>query len=147
MPTLSSLALAATYDCVVDDASIGLFRARLVPSTGGGSSGSSPVPYTSSSESWAAFQPVLALTWTRTYRTVVSAKVMFTVLAPVGLKALAEEAASVANDVPLVLPRTLRVSLRASQAVGSFRDASLMGTLLPRSTWTHCGNAPEGPSQ
>ncbi len=61
-----SLAWAATYDWVTDEASIGLLRARLVP-VGGGSTGPPPSwPKTSSSDNWAAFQPVLAATWTRT---------------------------------------------------------------------------------
>ncbi len=67
---LSSFAFFATNCHSVDDASIGLFRARLAPAGGWGfpGPGSVPpaVPRTSSSQSCPAGQPVFAVICTRT---------------------------------------------------------------------------------
>src|SRR5690606_6252404 len=67
--TSPSLAFCATYVWVCEEALIGLPRARSMPGSGPGSS-SSGSPWTSSSDSWAAGQPVLAVMWSRTYRAV-----------------------------------------------------------------------------
>lgn len=143
---LSSTAFAATYVWVVEVASIGLLRARLVP-VGGGSTGPPLWPWTSTSESWAAFQPVLAVTWTRRYRTVAEARPMVTVFAAAGSKDRGWAAARVVKVPPSVLPSTATVWERASQPVGSLRTASSTRVPAPRSICTHCGNDPAGPSQ
>lgn len=132
----------------MEDASTGLPRARSVPSAGG-CSGSPPpsAPYTSIADSWAAFQPVLAVTRTLRWRTSRPGKVSVTVLARSGSKRWAAEADSAVNDEPSVLPSTARVWVRASQAAGSFSTTSSTRTAPPRSTRTDWGKEPKGPSQ
>ncbi len=87
------------------------------------------------------------VTCTRTYRTAEAVKEIPTVFAPDGSNTRPVDTASVLKAVPSVLPSTLRVSVRAPQEDGSFSATEWMLTLLPRSTCTHCGNAPAGLSQ
>lgn len=134
------MAWAATYVWVEDDASIGLFSARLEPSAGFGPEPSSP--WTSTWESCAAFQPVLAVTCTRMYRTCRAAKPTVTVLPDAGLNTRAAEADRVLKLLPSVLPWTASVWVRASQAAGSFSTTWSTSKRPPRSTLTHCGKVP-----
>jgi hypothetical protein len=45
------------------------------------------------------------------------------------------------NDVPLVLPRTVRVWVRDSQFAGSFNTSRDRAFVDPRSAWSHWGKA------
>ena len=82
-----------------------------------------PPEKTSSSDSWAAVQPVLAVKLSCTYWSLVPAgSGMVTVLPVDGLKVYPAEATIWLNVVPLVLPRTDRVSVRVAQAVAGGRS-------------------------
>ena len=94
------------------------------------------------SETWPAGQPVFAVKFSLRYRVVVLVKVIVTVFPVDGLKVYAAEPTMVLNVVPSVLPRTERVCVRVAQDVDGGRSRTMRATalLLPRSTWSHCGN-------
>ncbi|CAO0827413.1 hypothetical protein SMICM17S_05591 [Streptomyces microflavus] len=102
---------------------------------------------TSSSESWAACQPVLAVMFTRTKRVSVAGKVTFTALAAPGVKEYAAELFRVAKLVPSALPWRDSVCVRLSQDGGSFRVTSSTRAAVPRSVCTHWGSPPPALSQ
>ena len=77
----------------------------------------------------------------RTYRALVAGKLIVTVLVPENVRP-AEETI-VEKPLPLVLPWTERVSVRLPHPSGSLRTTWSMLIELPRSTWAHCGRAPE----
>ncbi|KFG76981.1 hypothetical protein FM21_13175 [Streptomyces mutabilis] len=68
-------------------------------------------------------------------------------LARAGSKARAEEASRVRKVEPSVLPWRERVWLRLSQPTGSLSTTRSTSRASPRSTCTHCGKEPAGPSQ
>ncbi|GGM09430.1 hypothetical protein GCM10007977_008210 [Dactylosporangium sucinum] len=66
-----------------------------------------------------------------------------TVLPEPGAKLYPVEVTMSEKVVPFVLPWMASVSVRAPQLAGSIRLTELTGTAEPRSTCSHCGNAPE----
>lgn len=79
-------------------------------------------PCTSSSESWAACQPVLAVMWTRTKRAWAAGKPTVTVLPAPGLKEYVAEFLRVVKLVPSALPWTESVWFRLSQPMRQLQD-------------------------
>jgi hypothetical protein len=100
-----------------------------------------PAPYTSSSASWAACHPVLAVMATRTYRADPAGKLIVTALPLAGLNVWTAEPLRLVNDEPVVLPCTDSVWLRDPQPVGSFSTTWSTLVAVPRSTCAHCGKA------
>ena len=97
-------------------------------------------PCTSNSDSCAAGQPVLALTFSRTNRGLPVTSTV-TVLALAGSKTYPAEGFRSLKLVPSVLPCTLKVSVRAPQfAAGSLSTSWATSVGAPRSACTHCGN-------
>jgi hypothetical protein len=80
---------------------------------------------------------------------VAAVKSMVTVLPVAGLKTRPVLPERVLQVELLVLPSTLSVWVRVAQSDGggSLSLTWSIATLLPRSTWTHCGNALLGLSQ
>ncbi len=68
---------------------------------------------------------------------------MVTVLLLPGEKTCPAEEVMAEKLVPFVLPCTVSVSVRWPQPSGSLSTTWSMLTVLPRSTWPHCGRAPE----
>src|SRR5690606_22877231 len=133
------------YRHSVEDAAAGRPDARFEPVGWPGSPGSpgsvvSAVPRTRSSESWAAGQPVFAVTCTRTYRPDVSGTSTVTVLPDAGSNVYAWLAVRVVKLAPSVLACTLSVWCRASHPAGSVSTTSSTAAGEPRSTCAHCGN-------
>src|SRR5690349_14195368 len=77
--------------------------------------------------------------FTRTYRVLVAAKLIVTVLAPC-VNVRPDEATMFVNVEPLALPSTDRVWVRVPQPLGSLRITWSMLVDAPRSTCAHCGN-------
>ncbi len=85
----------------------------------------SPVdgPYTSNSEIWPAGHAVLAVMFSRRYRAVVAVKLIVTVLLDAGSNRYPAEATMSVKLLPVVLPCTASVSVRAPQPeTGSLED-------------------------
>ena len=97
------------------------------------------MPCTSNSAACAAGQPVLAVMFSRTKRALV-ARLMATVLPEAGSKRYPADPTTSAKFVPLVLPWTDSVCVRASQPDGSLSTSWVTLAVLPRSAWIHCGN-------
>lgn len=70
-----------------------------------------------------------------------------TALACAGLNTRPAEAASVPNEEPSVLPCRESVSVRVSHPEGSLSTIRSTLRVAPRSTCTHWGKEPAGPSQ
>ena len=83
--------------------------------------------------------------FTRTYRALVAGIVIAAVfgVASAGLNVYVPDA-TVVNEVPLVLVCTESVWVRVAHAAagGSLSVTLPMLVAAPRSTWSHCGNAP-----
>jgi hypothetical protein len=140
--------------CVaLEDPTLTLPKARLLgvkPSTalaGGGVV--PPPPNTCSSDNWPAAHPEFAVMLIRTYRAFAAVNGIVTVFPVDGSNVYVDDAARLPNVVPSVLPCTESVWVRVAQAVAGGRFSVTLLTLVdePRSTCTHCGNAPFALSQ
>ncbi|CAM5579662.1 hypothetical protein STENM223S_00552 [Streptomyces tendae] len=72
---------------------------------------------------------------------------MATVPDPAGPNVRPSGASRLWKTEPSVLPRRESVWVLLSQAAGSFRTTRSTSRAVPRSTWSHCGKEPAGPSQ
>jgi hypothetical protein len=98
----------------------------------------------SSSDSWAALQPVLAVKLSSTYWALVpDGRLIVTVLPVDGLNVYPADATIWLNEEPLVLPSTDSVSVRVAQALdgGKSRVSDPIDCTDPRFTVSVCGYA------
>jgi hypothetical protein len=95
------------------------------------------------SETCPAGHPVLAVKFSRTYRALVTGKVIVTVLPVEGLNVYPADATIVAKLEASVLPWTDSVWVRVLHELDGGRSSTIRLKLLaaPRSTWSHRGNA------
>src|SRR5438034_290224 len=141
-PTLSVDAVQVSLTWPVT----GSVKARL-PGAVGGCVSPADGPYTSNSLICPAGQPVFAVMVSRTYRAVAAPKVTVTTLPAAGSNTYPVPVTMVARLVPSVLPWIDSVCVRTPHDGGSLSTSWSTAVAVPRSTWTHCGNALFVPSQ